>query len=228
MRALKWLVVLAASLGAAYAASNVAYPTYSYRYRLTIALEIDGKVHTGSSVIEPRWVGQAYIPGAGSFIPYVRGQAAFIDLGQRGAVVALLTAPSHDERGIIVWPEGVGALWLVPRAFGTGLSDAELPDLGRLSGRKELAPDNMPRLIWFSDVSNPRTARKIRSADIPAIFGPSARVATAFVEITRDPIVVDIGKKLPWFDVLTGPLGQNRIEIGYDFALSKDLFVGDD
>ena len=82
----------------------------------------------------------------------------------------------------------------------------------------------MPRLIWFPDLANPRTARRITAADIPILFGPGARLRTAEAEITDAPIVFDIDKKLPWFGILLAPGAM--IEAGYGFSLSKGLFIG--
>jgi hypothetical protein len=206
---------------------HIKYPTYSYRYRLTLAIEVDGKVHTGSSVIEIIWSTGPTLGDVGPYHPSVRGQAALIDLGERGAIITALVAPSHDERGSIVWPEGVSALWLVPFAFGKGRNNDELPQLHQLSGHKDLAAENMPRLIWFANLTDPKTARRLKPSDIPSLFGSSARISAAYVEITRDPIVIDIDKKLPWYEILKRPLAQGLIQIEYGFALAKTMFIGD-
>jgi hypothetical protein len=224
---MKALGAIAAALVGLYVAFNIAYPTYTYRYRLTITVEIDGKIHTGSSVIEVSFRGQPYLPGVGSFIPHIRGQAVFIDLGRFGTAIAVLIAPSFEQGGTVRWPEGVSALWLATRAFGIKATNDELPQLPHLAGRRDLTPDNMPRLIWFSHLDDPKTARRFKVENIPTLFGPSARLAAAYVEITNDPIVIDIDKKLPWYETLTRPLGQGLIEIEYGFALSKGMFIGD-
>jgi hypothetical protein len=218
---MKTFGLVAAALLGLYGVIQDVYPTYSYRYRLTIAIEIDGKVHSGSSVIEVIWRGQPDIPGAGSFARDIRGQAAFVDLQSRGAIVATLShgdpsgAPPDGSRSV---------LWLVPQAFLGRVSGDDLPELPKLRGHRELAPTNMPRLVWFADVADPKTARRITAADIPTLFGPESRLRTAEVEITDAPIVVDIDKKLPWFGILEVPLG--RIEVGYNFSLSKGMFIG--
>lgn len=81
----RWLVVgfvaLALIAGVVLAAlyilgaSNV---SYAHRYRLGIAIEIDGQVHSGSSVIEVRWVGNRSTD-MGKFAPVVTGQAVYVD-----------------------------------------------------------------------------------------------------------------------------------------------------
>jgi hypothetical protein len=49
---MKWLVILIASLSASYVAYTIAYPTFSYRYRITIEVETSEGTKTGSSVLE--------------------------------------------------------------------------------------------------------------------------------------------------------------------------------
>jgi len=148
-----------------------------------------------------------------------------IDLGSRGAVTATLV---NGESYGAAADGAINALWLLPSAFGKGSANSELPELPRLRGQRDLAPDNMPRLIWFADIADPKTARKFKLTDIPQLFGANARLAAAFVETTSDPIVLDIDKKIPWFATLRRPLGQGVIQIDYGFALSKPMFIGDE
>jgi hypothetical protein len=51
---------------------KISYPTYSYRYRLTLSVEAGGKVHTGSSVIEIVWHGGPEIGDVGPYHPTIR------------------------------------------------------------------------------------------------------------------------------------------------------------
>src|SRR4051794_5860365 len=88
MWALKGLGVLIAMSVITVISYKIAYPTYTYRYRLSLGIEADGQVHHGSSVIEISWPRQPIPPG--SVQAEIGGQAALVDLGSRGAVVASL------------------------------------------------------------------------------------------------------------------------------------------
>jgi len=203
---------------------GIIYPTYRYRYRLTVAVEIDGQVHTGSSVIEVIWSGGPKIGDMGPYRPSIRGQAVYLDLKADGVVVAALgNGESYGDAS----DGAVNALWLAARAFGNKSTIAELPQLPRLRGRRDLAPTNMPRLIWFTNPANPKTACKFALNDVPSLFGSSARLTVAYVEITDDPIVVDIDKRFSWFGLLNRPLADGVIQISYGFSLAKHMFVGD-
>jgi len=220
----KVLSIIVACLLGGVVLFKLVYPTYSYRYRLNIAFEVDGKVHSGSSVIEVTWTGGPEFGDVGPYHPTVRGQAVFIDLESRGAIVAtLINGESYGTSS----DGAVNALWLAAKAFGNRSTNNELPLLPRLRGRRTLTPDNMPRLIWFSDIRDPRTAHKLLVKGIDKTLGPTARLADTSVEITRDPITIDVDKKLPWYEVLKRPLAAGLIPVEYGFTLSKTMFVGD-
>jgi hypothetical protein len=202
---------------------KITYPSYSYRYRLTFAIEVDGKIHTGSSVIEITWHGGPELGDVGPYYPSIRGQAVLVDLGARGAVVAALVngesyGPAADG--------ALSAIWLASYAFGNKSTNKELPQLTQLAGNRHLSTDNMPRLIYFSDIANPKTAERILVSEIPKVLGQNARLVDATVEITRDPIVIDIDKKLPWYNSLRGP-PNNVMYLPNGFALGWTMFVGD-
>jgi hypothetical protein len=217
-------ILCALLLGLVVAAYKFVYPTYTYRYRETIGIEIDGEVHTGSSVIEVTWIGGPEFGDVGPFRPRLRGQATFVDLGPRGAVVAAL---NNGESYGTASDGAINAIWLAANAFGNKSTNDELASLLRLRGRKDLTPVNMPRLIWFRDISDPKTARKLLVPDIPTIFGTNARLVAAYVEITQDPIVIDIDKKLLSYELLSRLPGWGTMQTEFGFALGKQMFIGD-
>lgn len=129
------LLVLALCVGALVAGYRYKYRDYSYRYRLTVNIEVDGKVHSGSSVIEVKWRGGPVVGDGGPFGPSVKGQAALVDLGDRGVVVATLLngedyGPAKDG--------ALGALWIAPRAFGTDTNAETIPHLPELQGKRDV------------------------------------------------------------------------------------------
>src|ERR1700694_3251808 len=148
---------------------NIAYPNYSYRYRLTITLELDGQVHTGSSVIEIEWAGGPPFADVGPYHPRVRGEATLVDLGARGVVVAAL--------GVGMPPIGAtSAIFLAAQAFGNRSTLQELAALPKVKGGRDLAPTTMPGLIWFPRPDDPMSAQKFTIEELSDLFGPSARL----------------------------------------------------
>jgi hypothetical protein len=206
-------VFVALLLVGLYGCFKATFPTYANRFRLTMAFNIDGQVYSGSSVIEVRWQDQqVFLPNM-PYAPNVRGQAVFNDLGRRGAIVAALQASQGPNNG------SVGVQELTLRAF-----DTAIPELPRLTGLRNLAPNNMPRLIWFSNVDDEKSARIFSIKDLPKMFGPTARLDAAFIEITSDPVIIDIDQKLPWYRALVERQKSGVIS-GPGFELSCEMFV---
>jgi len=191
---MKWLGILLAIVVAVVVIYKLSFPTYPYRYRLQVSLSIDGQIYAGSSVIEVTWKCGPKIAGLGQCAASLRGQAATIDLGSRGVVVATLV---NGENYVSAKDGATNAIWLCANAFGDIKSDQDLPKLPKLSGKRDLVPPNFPRLIWFKNSEDPATATRLLLQDIPTAFGASAHFAGAAVEITGDPIVVDINRKFP-------------------------------
>jgi hypothetical protein len=217
------LVLLMLCAGALVAGYMYKYPHYTYRYPLTVNIEADGKVHSGSSVIEVTWYAHLF-PELVSFSPEMRGQAALVDLGGRGVVIATLIA---EDWGWHSSDAGWGALWIVPHAFGDE-KGGDLPSLPKLRGKRDLAFDNLPRFLWFSNPQDPTTAKELLVDDMPSVFGPSARFAGASIEITSDPLVIDIRDKLPRLKPLEEkPPGKNIIYLPNKFGINRSMFIGD-
>jgi len=222
---MKWLGLLIAIAVAGYAIFKLTFPSYPYRYRLQISLSIDDKVYTGSSVIEVTWECGPKITGLGRCAASLGGQAVVIDLGPRGVVVGTL----RTGENVYPVPDGaVDAVWLGAQAFGNRSSYEELPALSRLTGRRNLSPSNLPRLVWFSNPADPKFATKITLQSATSILDPTTRFVEAFVEITTDPVVIDISSKLPWLPVLLreqkGKLIAGRPD---QFRLVYNMFVGE-
>jgi hypothetical protein len=225
-RAVKWITLAAFLVGIPYFVYKLKYPDYVYRYRLELTLEVDGTSYTGSSVIEVRWIGGPSISRQGAYAAdgFVYGQAPLIDLGNRGVLIAgLITGDAASPA------DAVPALWLCAKAFDNDTSTEKLPDLVRETGRRDLKPGNWPRLMWLPDRLNRASARKIAPDEIVNVFGRGARFTSAFVEITHDPIVVDIDKKLPWFRAWADEYRRQPLEI-YEpgkVILRPNMLIGD-
>jgi hypothetical protein len=223
---MKWLGIAFAIVLVGCTVFKLTFPTDSYRYRLQVSLSINEKIYTGSSVIEVTWECGPKITGLAQCAPSLGGQAAVIDLGSRGVVVATL----RTGENIVPIPDGaVDAVWLCANAFGNRSTTKELPALRHLTGRRDLSPSNLPRLIWFANPADMKSAQRVTVLNVASVLDPTARFTEAFVEITKDPIVVDIAKKLPWYSEFRrlqiegrGPLPKTG-----QFQLVYNMFVGE-
>ena len=88
MTLLRWIVLVALVAAISF---KIVFPTYHYRYRMTVEIEANGQVHTGTGVIGVSAVNQTALEGLlASFDMNYWGQAPVVDLGKDGVIVAIL------------------------------------------------------------------------------------------------------------------------------------------
>jgi hypothetical protein len=210
------LISLVAVCVLVYAAYKQSYPTITYRYRLTMAFEIDGKLFRNSTVIEPQLI---YQPFFGTPTE-IAGQALFLDLGSNGAIIAALQTGESSQ----VKPDGaVSMQWLAGRAFAYGPRALDARAMQRMTGRRDLKPDNMPRLLWFKNIGDMKSVTKFKPEEMPVLLGPEARLVEAFVEMTDERIIINIDTKLPWYRRLDE---SGSIMLRDGFGLGSTMFIG--
>jgi len=189
--------------------------TYTHRYRLTIEVETPAGVRSSSSVIEVSIQEKAtWVPQTGGVLTSVRGEAVFVDLGNGRHVIATLGF------GPVGTEDKIG--WLATETLGPTHASAEARTNGKLwreasswRGRADLSPANIPTLVTFSDLNDPKTARVVRLDDFEQMFGEGIRFKRAFVEmvpmgtwpfnalgwpsaLVGEPVTRGIEKRLPW------------------------------
>lgn len=183
----------------------------SYRYRLSIAVEADSRVHTGSSVIQVTTTlftkSEAGIANGFQSADTIKGQAVFIDLGNRGALIAALSGENYDYS-----TEPADALagrailrYSPHNVQGYPITLENLRTISQARGQFDLTAENMPAFFWFPEPGNLATAKEVKPQDFASVIGDATRLVSAHVEITQDNIVVDIDKKLPACALLRGP-----------------------
>ncbi|KRR22285.1 hypothetical protein [Bradyrhizobium retamae] len=184
-------------IGAAILAYQVAYPSVTLRYRLTLEVEVDGQPKFGSGVIEVTYSKQPQIAAQHELAIGCRGEAVVLDLGSRGTLFALLREDTDSRSG----PE-----WIVLRAFnfpgGSLPSPVEegIKQVQHVSGKRELPLDSLPMLVRFRDINDPKTVERVHPQNLVERFGPGARLVRATLEIVppSDPLTTGIEKRLGW------------------------------
>jgi hypothetical protein len=210
---MKWFLCILVAIAAVVGLYKLRYPTYSYRYRMTVEIDAGGEVRSRSSVIEVTVTREPKIlPEAGPFNRSAQGQAVFVELPAGKNIVALLTSGAFGERRD--YP-----LDVVPRVFK--VEDVE--DLPKLHGQRELAPDQMPTLITVTNPADAKTAHVVNLSSMDSLLG--AHVRSISVEMTTDPVPApDIELHLPF---LVQARERQRSELGYlnVFTPSYSFFV---
>jgi hypothetical protein len=192
---------------------KINYPTYTYRYRMTVEVVVDNAVRSGSSVIEVQVHTQPNLLANPTIYPKVHGEAVFVDLGGGRNVVALLAAGPAGSN--VDYP-----FRLVTQVFGVSYSDNDLPKLATLRGQAKLSESQLPTLVTFTDLNDPKTARIVAPREFEKTFGPGARLLGVTIEMTSDATVATgIERKLPW-------IGNYAIETEFERTLRASAPTG--
>ena len=157
---------------------KLAYPTWSWREKLTVTVETPDGEKSGSAVRRFSVTYRpAILPTIGSQYFTLKGEAVVVDLGEGKYLFSLL----GDERGL-----------------GWSVYESIYPDdslrfrefykiwvylVGR--GPKPVPHENYPLLVTFDDINDPASVKKVDPNDLAASFGPDYRLKSITLEITN-------------------------------------------
>ena len=182
---------------AIYVAYHVAYPSSSFRYRMTVEIQTPEGVKTGSAVREVGVDNEPHLfPAAGgTFYSVTKGEAVVVDLGKRGIVFAVMRGADND----VDWGYRVALDTLHGKEKGTEvvLSSDEYPMFARysgISGSSELE-------VLYSDEFKPRTDPhkwpiRYVSDRFEEVLGAGVKLNKITIELTDDPVTTGIQKYL--------------------------------
>jgi hypothetical protein len=208
---MKWLGAFLAVLVIAYAALHFSYPAGFWRYRLTLEVETPEGTKTGSSVYQigvstGMKIGDS--SGAGMF---AKGEALQVDLGARGVLFALMTKDqSVDYNGYLVFKA-----FPYPGSKTGPLSGVATPEglkyYASLRAKSNVPQSQLPSLVRFRDLNNPKSVELVDANDLAKSFGVGVTLKSATIEmvdqgywplnqmgLTGEPITRGIENRLPW------------------------------
>lgn len=232
---MKWLgkpvaIVLLLGLGL-YGLYLYNFPSYTHRYRLTVEIEADGKLHTGSGVVEVVWFTPPPLSQR-DINSRVKGRAALVDLGRHGVVLAALLG--YSDR---VKPAPVRAEELAFRAyFGTPQNPVKTLPRGTPQyaailqefGLRELSEENYPAFIWLPEPTIKARARQLLARDFTSKIDSSVRLRRVALEMTSDAFSNELFEKLPWFPALYEEEKRGAVVDARSFSVHKVQLVGRD
>jgi len=199
----------------------------SYRYKLTLAVETPDGIKQGSSVVDVMFYDVSF-PERGT-MHTLHGEALYLDLGPgKRPLIALLTRQLRDasmRRGEYMrdfeervrWNRdaGPGTRWLC-QLYGFAPSEDymdDVPRIARMRGAREIAPTDLPDLVTFADVNDPKTVIEVDPNDLEATLGPGVAWNKVTLESTDEPVTKGIEQKLTW---LPGYFQNNLLLDGTD------------
>jgi hypothetical protein len=162
------------------------YPTYVYRYRLTVEVDAGTEVRSGSSVIQVTVSNQPqFLPEVPPYEHSVRGQAVFVELPGGKNLVALLASGANAE-----YPD-------YPNVIVERLFRVPFENLPSLTGRRELSANQMPTLVTVDNPNDGKTARALNATALEDLLG--VRLRSIVLEMTTDSVTpIDIDSRLPF------------------------------
>ena len=196
----------------------------SYRYKLTLAVNTPDGVKRASSVVEVLFW-DVIIPARGT-AHKLRGQALYLDL-RPGAkpLIALLTSRLHPKYGKdIRWsPDGGPTLRLMSSLYGIPPS-GDVPRIARLRGSREITPNDLPDLVTFADINDPKSVIVVDPNNLQATLGPDVSWNEITLESTDEPITTGIAARLPWIPAYQHlMLDGDTSHLGYKNTLANTL-----
>jgi hypothetical protein len=176
----------------------------SFRYKLSLSLFTPDGVKSGYSVVAARFA-EFRIPERG-LGHGISGQGIYIDLGPgRRPLIALLTSkrePNQKPEDIF-WDEGIPFDLFTKRCLGLKTYEdaiAVVSDISACTTPLRLSTAELPDIVTFADVNDPRSIMKVDPENLSATFGPGVAWREMTLQWTDEPITSGIEKQLPWVD----------------------------
>jgi hypothetical protein len=156
-----------------------------------------------------------------------RGEAIPVDLGPKGYLfITLRGLPIRGARNSN--PAMLHFLAFIPVArIGAHTYYDDLRTIGRQRPNGPLDNRFLPLLVRFEDLSDPKSVEAVDPAHMDQIYGPGARMVSATVAVTDDPVSTGIEKVLPWL-IPPVPPGNWTIDITPGRPWRIPLFLAKD
>jgi hypothetical protein len=207
-----------------YIAWASAPPFYeSFRFRMTVEVEVDGQIKSGSSVIDVAITRGGYTSnGKYGDNHTITGEAVYVDLGNGRNVFAVLWFPYSDGGSHSVEWAVARALYKsgIPGLTKTSGRDVNGSDVRAIVGKRgsaSLSFETMPQLLSFDNMAAANTLRILNPSDdsFARVFGPGVSFRSVQIELvepgrwpnqykTGEPLTRNLDDLLPWLDGVDG------------------------
>jgi hypothetical protein len=172
---------------------------WTANFRLTVSVDDNGTVHTGTGVWRSRvikmWSSKFY------------GQAIPVDMGPKGTLFVLIT----NQDGFELSDYAV-------TLFKT--DDLKIGDTRIIT-----CPDTRcPRMVRFTNERDPATVQAVDPTNLSASFGPGVSLRPITVTIVRNGPTKGLIKRLPWLKIGSGT-SASLVELDMKKAPGTDVFA---
>lgn len=169
-------------------------------YRLTVSVETDGGVRTGSGVIGTAWYDQRLMAGLAQGITWqfsVHGQAVPVDLGRHGVLFVLLRGDPARKRSYPDMAPLLSGLVMPRRPQGMSFEEG-LTLVAHHQGEVDVPCEPLPMMVRFGDIADPKTVERVDPCNLARSFGPGVRLARVTIAVTDERPTTGIEAWLPW------------------------------
>lgn len=188
-------------------------PTTPMVYRFGLDVNTPSGIISGHTMIEVVDKRTAVSRIVGGFLK-IKGDAIVIDLGDGKILVALL-AFTNDTSGTMTLSE----LPLRAARFTTGYHQPTPPTH---KDKLYLSPEDIPIMVTFSDINNPRTMQRVYPNKLSEVFGPGYSFKNAWITMTNDPYQSSgIQRTIPWVQQ-----SQNKHYLFSEIIINPDYSSG--
>ncbi|MGD9727468.1 MAG: hypothetical protein AB7E70_19840 [Hyphomicrobiaceae bacterium] len=166
-------------------------PPLSFRYRLTVEIEADGKVHSASSVIKVVYRWTTFSSGGRGWGARVEaGIGPIVELGRHGTVVVARLEVGNDRRFGIARERlykqeerhsGYAGIPIPLAALPDVTYDLRPPNIARARG-KVVVTKWLPNFVWLPPHNNWADAMQLFEREFETFIGPGVRLKRILVE----------------------------------------------
>ena len=171
---------------------------YTWHQKMTLEVEVDSQLYTGSSVVKVN-VGQSdpITQGLGYPLQFgARGEAAFVELPGTRYLFALLSGGPPDSG-----PQTNAVNIFKDRLPQRGIERFAVLSKSRL--KQDIPHSHYPLLVTFTDITDPKTVQQVEPENLAATFGPGVSLKRITLGITDEPVTEGkIERVLGWLNDL--------------------------
>lgn len=196
---------------------NYAFPSGSWRYKMTVTVETPEGIKTGSAV---RQIGQSRdfrIGDAPAGHSGATGEAVVVDLGTRGKLFLLMGEDHYYFFQLFPFSKGGNTREGIE--YYSHLKNVKASVLG--------VKNMIPQLVTFKNVNDPTTVKSVDINNLSSTFGDGVTLKDITIETTDEPMTWNILKVLPWLENHVGNFYGEKYATSGTLAgrLDKSSFI---
>ncbi len=179
------------------------WPHYSWHQKMTVEIEKDGKVYSGSSVTSVYWnrnIMHSLNMGP-AWHSEIKGEAVVVQLPDEKNIFALLSNKRNSG-----YTANLAARILYKSKHGVwGRDKFRSVLISRAGPPLIVPPEKYPLLVTFKDINDPASVKRVDPNNLAAVFGPGFELKSITLEITDEPVTRGkIIKMLEWLKSIKG------------------------